>query len=74
MATITGRVGIKARRNRHRYAAARFAMTSGATNAAHVQVQRVIEFHAEALQPGKWFERPGLRIRMTDCADRTFVV
>ena len=46
--TIAGRVRIEARWNRHRYAAARFAMTSGATDAAHVHVKRVIEFHAKA--------------------------
>ena len=53
--TIAGRVGIKARWDRHRYATARFAMTGGATGAAHVQVKRMIEFHAKTLQTGKWF-------------------
>ena len=53
--TIAGRVRIEARRNRHRYAATRFAMTGGTTDAAHVHVQRMIEFHAEAFQTGKCF-------------------
>ena len=74
MTTIAGRVGIKARRDRHRYPAARFAMTSGATNAAHVHVKRVIEFHAKAFQTGKWLLRSGFHIRVTDRADRTFVI
>lgn len=47
-------------------------MTAGAADAAHVDVLRVIELHAETLEARKWFERARLHIRMTDGANRTF--
>ena len=70
--TIAGRVCIEAGGNRHRHAAARFAMTSRATDAAHTHVARVIELHPKALQARKRFRGAGLHICMTDSADRTF--
>ena len=72
MTAITGRVGIESRRNRHRDARARRAMTSRTIYAAHRHVSRMIEFHAKALQARKRFERARLYIGMTDRADRTF--
>ena len=70
--TIAGRVRIEAGRNRHRYAAARFAMTRRTTHAAHTQVSRMIEFHPKTLQPRKRFQCSRLHVGMTDGADRTF--
>lgn len=49
-------------------------MTARATYAAHVQVARVIELHAKALQPRERFERARLHIRVTDGANRTLSV
>ena len=69
--TIAGGVSVKAGRNRHRDAAARFTMASSATDAAHAQVARVIELHAEALQARERFQRSRLHVGMTDGADRT---
>ncbi len=69
--TITGCVGVEAGRNRHGNAAARFAMTSRATHAAHAQVARVIELHAKTFQARKRFQCSRLNIGVTDRADRT---
>jgi hypothetical protein len=44
-------------------------MTSGATIAAHSRVAGVIEFHVEAAEPRKSFQRTRLRIAVTDSAD-----
>src|SRR5690349_4302453 len=63
---------IEIRRNRHRHSAARRPMTSRATDAAHVYMPRVIEFHSETHQPrGKWLHRSGFRIGVTNGANRT---
>ena len=72
MTAIARRVRVKAGRDRHRDTAARFPMTSSATDAAHIQVPRMIELHPETLQVRKRFQRAGLNIGMTDSADRTF--
>jgi len=48
VASITGRVRIKIGGYRHCYPALRGPVASRATNAAHRQMLRVIELHAEA--------------------------
>lgn len=55
--SITSRVRIKARRNGKRDASLGRPMTGRATDAAHVQVARVIELHVEAPQTRERFER-----------------
>jgi hypothetical protein len=45
-------------------------MTSDATSAVCSRVARVIEFHIEAAQSGKRFQRSGLRVAVTNAADR----
>ena len=74
MTAITSRMRVEANRNRQRDAAPCRTVASGATHTAHVQVSRVIEVHAEALQPGKRLERAGAHISVANRADRTLTV
>jgi len=69
--SIACRVRVEAGRNRHGDAAARRPVTGRATDVSHVHMPRVIELHAKAAQPRKGFDRAGLRVRVTDRADRT---
>ena len=57
--------------NRQRDATASRTMTSRAVDAAHIQMARMIELHAEAAQTWKRFQRAGFSVRMTDGAKRT---
>ncbi len=68
---ITGRVRVKAGRNRHCDAAARRAVTGCATDVAQIHVPRVIELHAKAAQAWERLERAGLHIGVANRADRT---
>ena len=73
MATETGGVRVEVGRNCHRQPAACGAMTRRATDPAHRHMPRVIELHAKAHQSiRKRLYRAGLRISVTDGADRTF--
>ena len=46
-------------------------MARRTTDAAHLHMQRVIEFHAKALQARKRFQSPGFYVGVTDGADGT---
>ena len=72
MTSITSCVCIEPGRNGHRDTRARRSMTTCATNAAHGDVSRMIEFHAKALQMRKRFERPWFHVGMTNSTNRTF--
>jgi len=50
MASITSCVGAESRRDRHSHATTGRSMTRRAANTAHLEMQRVIELHSEALQ------------------------
>lgn len=70
--TETSRMRVEVSRYRHRDAAASRPMTRSAIYASHAYVPRVIEFHSETHQSRrKRLRRPGLRISVADCADRT---
>lgn len=68
----TGRVRVEVRGNRHRHPAARGPVTGRTIDAAHREVTRMIELHAEADQSiGKWLGGPTLRVGVTNGADGT---
>ena len=67
---VASDVRVGSRRNRHSHTAATGPMTSCTTNAAQSHVARVIEFHIEASETGKCFERSRLRLAVADGADR----
>ena len=71
MTSKTSRVRVESRGYRESNAGARRPVTGGATNAAHLQVSRVIELHAETLQTRKRLQRSRFHVRMTDRADGT---
>ena len=72
MACETRVVRVQARRDRERDAVSRRLMTRRA--AGLPQMFRVVEHDVKALQNGKRFYNSGLRIRVTNRADRAFVV
>jgi len=57
VAAETGRMRIEAGRYGKRHASPRRSMAGAATDAAHVQVTRMIEPHIETSEPRKWLER-----------------
>ena len=68
----TGRVSAEICGYGHGDTATHGTMTSDAVDAAHRQMFRMIELHAKANQPrGKWFERAGLYVSVTNGANRT---
>src|SRR5512132_3938129 len=71
MTTVASCMSVKACWYGERDAASRGAVTRCATYAAHAHVARVIEFHPEAPQTRKGFQRTRLHVRMTNCADGT---
>lgn len=71
MTSKTSCVRVESSGYREGNAGARRPVTRGATDAAHVQVSRVIELHAETLQTWKRLQRSRFHVRMTDRTDGT---
>ena len=71
VASITSRVRIESRGYRKGDAGTRRSMARRTTDGAHLQMQRVIELHAKALQTRKRFQSPGFCVGVTDGADGT---
>ena len=71
VASITSCVRVESRGYREGNATTRRPMTGRTTDAAHLQMQRVIELHPKALQMRKRFQGSGFYVGVTDGADGT---
>ena len=71
VASKTSGVRIESRGYREGNAATSRSMTRRTTDTSHLNMQRVIELHAKALQARKRFQSPGFYIGVTDGADGT---
>ena len=74
MTAIASRMRAETDRNRQRDAAPCRTVAGSTTHIPHIQVSRVIEDHAEALQPRKRLHCAGTHVSMANRADRTVSV